>query len=100
MKLRTGFVSNSSSTSFCIYGTTIEGKGSDFDFQRKIEELKLDCHASDQESDDLFVGGSLENCRDDQTMGEFKKEVEKKLKKLLKDGKFECATRQDGWYNG
>ena len=100
MKLRMGFVSNSSSTSFCIYGTTAEGKGDNFEFIHEIEKLGLDYHQAHQDSNDLYVGGSLTNCKDNQTMGDFKKEVNKKLKTLLKNEKFECSTREDGWYNG
>ena len=98
MKIRHGFVSNSSSTSFCIYGTRIANKS--FDFTSKLDKLGLDYHEADQSGDDLYVGGSLTKCRDDQTMGDFKKEVVKKLKKILKTDDFKCDTLQDGWYNG
>lgn len=98
MKIRNGFVSNSSSTSFCIYGTRIANKS--FDFMSELEKLGFDYHYADQWGDDLIVGGSLMNCRDDQTMGDFKKEIMEKLKQFLKTDDIKCDVVQDGWYNG
>ena len=79
MKIRLGFVSNSSSTSFCIYGTIVNTGGGEpkyWELTEKIEKAGLAYHQLYEDSDDLVVGGEPKNCLDNQTMGDFKKEIE------------------------
>lgn len=86
MKIRTGFVSNSSSSSFCMCGITIDDG---------IEKEYINCDDDDfdqdifynlEDSDDLlvyhpegfyawYIGKSLSSMDDNQTLKEFKKEV-------------------------
>ena len=98
MKIRNGFISNSSSTSFCIYGAKIPGNEADKNY-KKIEEMGLSYHQYCQESEDSIVGGTPETIKDDETGKQFKDSVVAKLKEIFgKD--FDCNWHTDGWYNG
>lgn len=107
MKIRSGFVSNSSSTSFCLFGVYIAGdvlslrinrtpaeEDDDYGFQDEAEAyfdklfkkenkgqpFKLDCVVCE---DGAWVGADPCNCPDDLTMGEFKDQTTKRLAKAL-----------------
>jgi hypothetical protein len=101
MKIRTGFVSNSSSSSFCIYGTYIEddeqfdklfgykSKDDDDDSDDRwtfAENLLGDfvMHGPCDAWDGWYIGDDVTNCEDNQTMGEFKQSVIDKLNKISK----------------
>lgn len=84
MKIRTGFVSNSSSASFVIYGKAFtvdemeklaQANGYD-DWDDFLESKKL-LGVCDEYY--VFVGEDIRSIRDDETMGEFKKSVEDQL---------------------
>lgn len=108
MKIRQGFVSNSSSTSFCIYGTYVDEDESvgyadkkkkksktdeddDWDddyptfekFQKKAAKIGLEFYHS-CEGGGLWVGSAPDNIKDDETGKQFKDSVEEKLKTLFK----------------
>ena len=98
MKIRNGFVSNSSSTSFCIYGasmsySTLNEKG------EAVEKADLDYHQEYQESDTAIVGRNPDSLKDDETGAQFKQSVKDKLKEIFGE-EFACDWHQDGWYNG
>ena len=124
MKIRQWFVSNSSSSSFCIYGAYIrEG-----DAEKIIKKLKLsdssdsccDClgeyvrkssnlesHYGDcsDEVDKVCLGFSWDKMRDEETLGEFKKRIEEEIRKTLTDGieddfDLKLGIHEEGWYNG
>jgi len=112
MKIRIGFVSNSSSTSFCMYGVILERDEIDkFCRQLNIEEssngydiedlcnyLGLSNHQAYQDSDSYVIGESWDSIEDDQTGGDFKKEIQDKISTL--DGKLRCSFHEGGWYDG
>ena len=126
MKIRNGFVSNSSTTSFCIYGMELEDSHIEaiekkyagherakefyadedsFDFDeflwcmRNEDSLKgLDSHTH-YEAGMTWVGCSLTTIKDDQTMGEFKEKVRSLISALFGrevDSK-ECAIHEHAW---
>ena len=113
MKTRLGFVANSSSSSFLIYGVG----GSLEDIFEKIgytitpDEDRwtvLDKLASDLDlafyynSDGEFgaIGKSWSKVSDDQTGRQFKEEVETKIKSVAKKDDIQFGTYEDSWYNG
>lgn len=97
MKIRHGYVSNSSSTSFCIVGFLISNNNGDFerlfsdfddDFFGYLDEkfgrnLEVRHGVGEYCEDDYIVGKSVKSMKDNQTLIEFKTEV---LEELKRDG--------------
>lgn len=94
MKIRTCFVSNSSSSSFCLYGIYLN----QYEFEEYFKE-PIDKDLNDdfnyvldgfyqnnieviQNNEEVYIGRSLKNCPDDITMGDFKQEIKEKIKSL------------------
>ncbi len=115
MKTRVGFVSNSSSSSFLIYGISIEVfqdfpkiieaykkkeniKDDDIDnyeLQEFVEEeTGLECHNPYDEG--VYIGKSWHSIKDDQTGKQFKEEIENKLKDFF-GNEIECCTLEEAW---
>jgi hypothetical protein len=104
MKIRKGFVSNSSSSSFCIYGIDLN-ESADLSFLSKaeysdpeIEGLEIHRYADCG----IYIGRSWCAIKDDETGAMFKKSIEEKLKEVFKD-KIEipaCRTHSEAWYDG
>lgn len=104
MKTRSGFVSNSSSSSFCIYGVCLTGnevRNAYADIEPNIEESKTttkdkcsydicDAVASycgleyvwESECDICYLGEYYQNADENQTFGQFKKSVKDKVSKV------------------
>jgi hypothetical protein len=95
MKIREGFVSNSSSTSFCIYGTTLQYKK---ELSEEAECAGLEYHHPDS-SDIVFIGRSWSSIGDDETGAMFKESVEKAIMELCGIKK-QCHTYEESWYSG
>ena len=129
-----GFVSNSSSSSFCIYGSQFDdareelGKkliesikeeyikeelnGEEFDednFEEYLDDVFYDRVYETAEEAGLeyyspndcgtYIGKSLSECKDDQTMGDFKKEVADLINKTF--GKTpDLGVHSMEWYDG
>jgi hypothetical protein len=79
MKIRQGFVSNSSSSSFVLWGVSSYDVDMDRDAienftygEKKIAGLQV---SSGIESDGFFVGGSPTSMRDDETLLQFKQRI-------------------------
>jgi hypothetical protein len=95
VKIRSGFVSNSSTSSFCMFGVMLDS--CDESFYDKIKDLGLDL---DLESTDwaTYIGKSWASIKDDQTGAEFKQDIENKVAKLL--GKnATCKTYEEAWHD-
>lgn len=93
MKIRKGFVSNSSSTSFVIYGICVDN------ITEKQEELSKNLDVYYDPWENIYIGKSLTQMQDTETLGEFKKKTEKEIKEIFGD-KEKCEIFQEGWYNG
>jgi len=121
MKIRSGFVSNSSTTSFCVFGVGLESKevknlrtffeetdkitafdGMDIcelydvlDEKFKKIGLSLESH----EDYYFWLGATPEQMGQDETRREFEKRITEKLSGILgKD--LECDWITYGWYDG
>ena len=118
MKIRTGFVSNSSSSSFVGWGVSINTD----DLIKAYCELHEKCeddYDCDYEmlwnlaeengfrfvlidyNDCGFFGMEYTSMRDDETKGEFKKRVESKIDKLFgKNYADKCGSIEKVWRDG
>lgn len=109
MKKRKGFVSNSSVSSFCIFGTILSEEsleeigvklGEDNDIlgfiSGMIEDKKLNLEVECPFKDDYYVGRSWRKVEDDQTGREFKEDIKKQIMKLIgKD--VQLKTFEEAW---
>jgi broad specificity phosphatase PhoE len=96
MKIRHGFVSNSSTSSFLIYGTTLTGDEYDEVDWKAVREAGLETHHP--EYGDLVIGASWDTVKDDETGKQFKERVESAITKLIKR-EADCSTHEDAWYS-
>jgi hypothetical protein len=115
-KVRAGFDSNSSSSSFLIYGTHIERGEVQELFEKLFPEEKID---DDEDEDDVYemiekisekvgidytsgyedyyLGESWDSIGDDETGKQFKERIEKKIKEIIPDAT--VTTHEEAWYD-
>jgi len=98
MRIRLGFVSNSSSESFLVYGAKVDGKVVTEEIWEQIHKRGLIVEYT-PDWDDRYVGKSWDSIGDDQTGKEFKEDIEAKITEIFGDG-FKCHTHSAAWYNG
>lgn len=111
MKIRQGFVSNSSSTSFCIYGLALDNEKArklfklkeDEKVYNKLEETvskvkDLEYHCG-QDCYYHYIGRSWSNIKDEETGKQFKEDIQQKLKQIFNED-FKLSTYEEAWYNG
>jgi hypothetical protein len=120
MKLRSGFVSNSSSSSFLIYGTEVDAS----ELAEKLNLTEEEKNSLDEEGDwylseilykhnemvkglefisayggeAFYLGLSWDSIGDDETGKEFKSKIEESVKTLLGDN-VKCKTHQEAWHD-
>ena len=113
MKIRLGFISNSSSTSFCMYGIYVpDAKELMKKFKMEVDDIYLleedsDISVFDVEYDGIYIGGLLggesEHClltsaqREDETLREFRARIEKILTDKLGTEDTQCETLATSW---
>jgi len=108
MKFRKGYVSNSSSSSFLIYGVALDEEEI-IEIAKKIDPKVNDGYDAgeiiEKESgltynscyESYWIGKSWASIKDDQTGKQFKEEIEKEVKELgIED---ECLTHQEAWFD-
>jgi len=103
LKTRQGFVSNSSTTSFCIYGIYSEkGLDADEDYDKYKEKAALGLTTRASPDGGYYYGVSLTKITDDETGRQFKDRVQKTLKDWYGDkiDGLEFGIYEEAWYNG
>ena len=123
MKTRTGFVSNSSSSSFLIYGACIDSDEA-IELTKKLgsaeevddvygaleliesllddNDVKLEIHCPYDGESGLYIGRSWDKIGDDETGKEFKERVKADVLKLFKGQcpNIQFGTHEEAWQDG
>ena len=92
MKIRVGFVSNSSSSSFLIYGAVV----SDDTMKHELEKEGL---SEIYGQDDTYIGLSWDQIKDDESGAQFKQRIRDAIKKVCGPD-VKCQTFSESWYDG
>ena len=107
MKIRQGFVANSSSSSFLIYGTCLDTDTKDKDgnkinqYRTDIDkDLSISLHGRGDGYSGTYLGMSWDCVGDDETGSQFKARIEGEVKKFLGRDNIEFGTFEDGWFDG
>lgn len=113
MKVRNGFVSNSSSSSFLIYGAdlynqrekiiSVLGLDEDIDNYELAETIaakaKLPFSSTGEIGESIYVGRSWDSIKDDETGLVFKQSIQKALTDAL-GLEVKCGTCEEAWRDG
>lgn len=107
MKVRNGFVSNSSSSSFLIYGLNLEDISYELEneISNGLKDTDLDTYRAPY--GDCFVGASWDSVGDNETGAQFKARVASTTLECLskvtltkKVYKEDFGTHEAAWYDG
>jgi hypothetical protein len=93
--MRHGFVSNSSSSSFCIFGTQIDSNDKNISDIDKLYSTDLE-HYQIYDDGYIYIGLSWDKIKDDETGLQFKERVNEAINTLL-GKKVECSTLERAW---
>jgi hypothetical protein len=111
MKIRNGFVSNSSSSSFLIFGESFCSE----DFLSKIEDIggyletlfsNFSIYYGDPNAYErnYYIGRCPSEMKDNEIVGEWKakiqKEIEEKIDKNIIKKEIKCGWCEESYYNG
>jgi hypothetical protein len=111
MKIRNGFVSNSSTSSFLIYGKELSPEDATRLMGRECvdhweiggddirEKLGKTCLKIVYGEESTYLGCSWDSVSDDETGKQFKDRIEADVKKLLGD-EATCSTCREAWQDG
>jgi len=121
MKFREGFVSNSSSSSFCILGVCVDKRDFKLPSGRTIEEMQEEDSNFDEyeifddlkfddleaftgyegDDDSVYIGITPDDFKDDETIGQIKDKILATLKKYdIKIGKQKVRFIEESTGNG
>jgi hypothetical protein len=103
MKTRKGFVSNSSTTSFCLYGIYLE-EDQQKEWMETYNKIKkwdeLESYSAPY-TDSIYLGKSLAKLKDDETGKQFKDHVKELIRNYFPDTKdSDFCIMENGWYDG
>lgn len=119
MKIRNGFVSNSSTTNFCLYGIYLKNdevleiaknlklvdsnqkvlKEAYEIMDKIVRKYKLLNYQSDSAEDSFCIGRKPDSLEDDETGKEFKEKTKKVLDEITQKNT-EPYFITDGWFDG
>jgi hypothetical protein len=98
MKVRQGFVSNSSTTSFCIYGV---GTNEDIAWTQARDAGLVHERFQDYSDPQYALGVPFTDIRDDETGAQFKERVRKAVRRLLPDvSDDDFGAQEDAYRDG
>lgn len=99
MKIRSGFVSNSSSSSFCILGKSVTSEEYEKVYSAKSSILRAKNSISYE--GDQYAGACPESMKNDETLAQFKDRIINELKAVnISATPSELDWITDGGYNG
>jgi hypothetical protein len=101
MKIRSGFVSNSSSSSFCILGKTVTSEEYDRAYTVRAKSQILTTKNSISYEGEHYAGACPEKMKDDETLAQFKQRIVEELHTAnIAATTSELDWITDGGYNG
>lgn len=99
MKTRLGFVSNSSSSSFCVMGCSVSEERAE-EIDEILKDTRLELNGGEDWEGGAVIGMSVNEMKEDETKAEFRDRVQKELDRLEIKVDEELDWIHDGGYFG